>query len=65
MHVRRQFTLPSLDFHPVRDVWSPRMAAEFERLASLAVPAMIHQLIKTSITDGEDACALVQKFRGD
>ena len=65
MHVRRQINLPAIDFHPVRDAWSPRMAADFERLALLAVPATIHQLIKTSITDGEDACALVQKFRED
>ena len=39
------------------------MTADFERLASLAVPATIHQIIKTAVTNGEDACALVQTFR--
>ena len=65
MHVRRQINLPAVDFHPVRDAWSPRMTADFERLAGLAVPATIHQIIKTAVTNGEDACALVQKFRED
>ena len=63
MSYRRQFTLPSIDFHPVNDVWSPRMTAEFEHLARLAVPATIHQLIKTSTTDGEAACKIVRDFQ--
>ena len=63
IHHRRQMVLPAIDFHPVNDVWSPRMTAEFESLARLVVPATVHRLIKTSVTDGEGACAVVETFR--
>mmetsp|Transcript_21910 Transcript_21910/g.57182 ORF Transcript_21910/g.57182 Transcript_21910/m.57182 type:complete len:448 (-) Transcript_21910:404-1747(-) len=63
MHMRRQISLPAIDFHPVRGVWSPRMTDDFNRLASLSVPATIHRLIKTCKVDGEDACAIVHAFK--